>query len=344
MLDDATLRERVKQVSWDDTGIDASEMIKIVDLATWAANVQPSEVYDLREDPLVYKWDEKLFSNGKLEEARSRFQKGDRLAFHIPISIHAKSGVSHSYFEIFIEKDEQLSSGEERYIRNGITIPDISTLYGKPVRGLLVVKDDPLSSFLGDAENPSHTNWEERSSKIKEDYHHGISCLRFVKGGLKSLAILLTKTPEGMDEKLLSDMFYVDLPKNGEEGGTQPKPKTGDRSRKQKVKVPPTLRPVQLNYINGGFRISRRPGVAKSPKEVKVVVAYDVRGGNPFKRYDRRDFELDKHPVKIEAKGARIRRSKENELEFGITEDNFWVSVKGFDKRRDIRVRIETLA
>ena len=337
-----TILQRVKTVSWQDAGINPAEMIRLVELADWAAHVPPDEVVILIEDPSDYTWDETIFPPGKLDEASAKFEKGVRLAFHVPVSVSAKSGEpKKSYFEVFLERDDKLSKAQDRYIRNGITIPDIPGIYGKPVRGLLVVKDGPLSTFLGDAENPSHTTWEDRSSKIKKDYDQGVSRLRFVKNGLKSLVALLTKTSEGLDKDLLKDVFYVELPElPGVESGEKPKDKAGRNSTLPKIPKLSGSHPLQLTYVKGGFQISKKMGVTGIPKKVRVTVAYDARRGNPFGKYDKRDFQLDRAPIKVDARDVDIHEKKENSLEFSAVSDNFSITVKGFDKKRDLKVRI----
>jgi hypothetical protein len=245
---------------------------------------------------------------------------------------------------MFIQKDEKVTKGQDRYIRHGITIPGISGLSGKPVRGLLVVEDDALSTFLGDSENPSHTLWEERSPKIKGDYEHGVALLRFVKGGLRSLVVLLTRTSEGLDKELLRDIFYVDAAHlTGPDTGSQPSEATGVKSVKKEVKVQRGRSTLQVTPIKGGFRVSRKPTASNSPKKVKLTVAYDVRRGNPFNKYDRRDFMINKPPIQVDAKGAEIAVKEGQTLEFSVKKDDFSVTVKGFDKNRDVKVRTSQL-
>src|SRR5438132_1463715 len=99
-------------------------MIKLVELANWAAHVPAEEICNLG-DAEDYTWSETLFPAGKLETARNKFEKGLRLAFRVPITIIPKVGdAKKSYFDIFLERDDRLSKGQDRYIRNGITIPD----------------------------------------------------------------------------------------------------------------------------------------------------------------------------------------------------------------------------
>ncbi len=344
LLDDSTILDRVGKVAWENAGINSSEMTKLVELAHWAAHVQTGEVFKLNQSD-AYRLDDSLFPIGRLDEARSQFERGNRLAFRVPVSVERKSGeVQESYFEMFLQKDEKLARGQDRYIRHGITIPGVFGLAGKPVRGLLVVEDDALSTFLGDSENPSHTLWEERSPKIKGDYEHGVALLRFVKGGLRSLVVLLTRTSEGLDKELLKDIFYVDaVHLTGPDTGSQPSEATGLRSVQKEVKVQRGRSTLQVTPIRGGFRVSRRPNVSNSPKKVKLTVAYDVRRGNPFNKYDRRDFMMNKPPVQVDAKGAEITVREGQTLEFSIKKDDFSVTVKGFDRNRDVKVRTSQL-
>jgi hypothetical protein len=74
---------------------------------------------------------------------------------------------------------------------------------------------------------------------------------------------------------------------------------------------------------------------------VSVVVAYEIRRGNPFKKYDPNDFRLDREPVTIKANGVSNLRCSENRIEFTAAQPQFDVDVSGFDVHRDLKVRVE---
>lgn len=56
-------------------------------------------------------------------------------------------------------------------------------------------------------------------------------------------------------------------------------------------------------------------------------------------RYHPFDFEFGKDPIVIETRGCSTTLLRENRAEFEITEADFEIRVKGFDRHRDLRVK-----
>ena len=69
----------------------------------------------------------------------------------------------------------------------------------------------PLSTLLGDAENPAYTDWQERATRLKERYDWGTYTMRFVRNAPQRIVNQLVAQPEGRDEDLLKSIFYLDL-------------------------------------------------------------------------------------------------------------------------------------
>jgi hypothetical protein len=75
------------------------------------------------------------------------------------------------------------------------------------------------------------------------------------------------------------------------------------------------------------------------PRFVTVWMAYEVRSGNPFKKYTAFDFDVSKEPIQIRAEGVKLLLQKENTVQFEVVRADFKVTVTGFDLRRDLRIR-----
>jgi len=97
---------------------------------------------------------------------------------------------------------------------------------------------------------------------------------------------------------------------------------------------------VIVEIIAGGFRIRGNPESEFSASRVKARAAYEVRKGNPFKKYDRLDFTLDASPIHIHSVGAAYEAA-ENRLEITPAGESFLVEVTGFDPHRDLRISVE---
>jgi hypothetical protein len=144
-------------------------LARLCDLARWAASVAYEEWITIVEPEGngSFKWSETALPEPLLESLRRRFDQGERLAFRIRVPVRRKRRAAVSHFDVVLEKDETLRRGEHHFIRRGITIPDVRTARDKPVRALLIADDDPISTFLGDAENPAHSDWSERNPHFR---------------------------------------------------------------------------------------------------------------------------------------------------------------------------------
>lgn len=154
------------------------------------------------------KWDEKLFNPHDLENMRKMFEQGQRIAIRVHHWVHrVGKDVEKTFFDVFVERDPRSEKGEDHFIREGVTIAGVSSIRQPGIRVIVSIKDKPLSKFLGDSENPAHTEWQERSPKFKNKYHYGPTCLRFVKNSPRESIKILTRPAKGRDEKLLKDLF-----------------------------------------------------------------------------------------------------------------------------------------
>jgi hypothetical protein len=80
-------------------------------------------------------------------------------------------------------------------------------------------------------------------------------------------------------------------------------------------------------------------GGARPPRFAVVLAAYEVRRGNPFALYQSLDFEMGRAPIVAETVGAEIVRQERNGIVIRIDDPAFQLVVKGFDARRDVRVK-----
>ena len=96
---------------------------------------------------------------------------------------------------------------------------------------------------------------------------------------------------------------------------------------------------IQLKPVKGGFRLAKRSKATKVPRYVNIWIAYEVRSGNPFKKYTPLDFDISKPPIRIQIQGAKLLFNKENIIQIEVQKGNFKLTVTGFDMHRDLRVR-----
>ena len=340
-LDALNLDDYLKKSQWAEK----QGLPGLMDLARWAIQ-QPKETFIQLQEPQpgkCPKLTEDLFGAGQLDSIRRDFAESIRLAFYVPVAVLRQPGdkLFHTGFSVFLERDEKLDKQEDHFIRLGITIPEVASLKHKGIRAIVSISDSDLSAFLGDAENPAHTQWERNSKKFKSKYTLGPATLDFVKSSPRELVKILTQPQKARDENLLKHIFSMPL----EPIGSAEKP---GQDKSGKENTPPgggdiiELEPgsyLQLSAIKGGFRLSRRTKATQVPRFITLWIAYEVRSGNPFKKYTSLDFDVSQEPIQVKADGVKLMLAKENAIQFEVIRSDFKVKVTGFDTHRDLRVR-----
>jgi hypothetical protein len=289
-----------------------------------------------------------VITDDAAELVREAFNRGERIAVAVPVWVKPTGGSEVlSSFEVYLERDESLPSGDDHFIREGITVAGVRCGLQAGVRAIVYVRDRSLSALLGDSENPAHTEWQERSVHFKDRYRHGPFTLRYVKNAPREIVRILTRPAAGRDFKLLHHIFAREIP-------TEEAVKQRTRSQSQRVGTDAKSdvdagdivagdRFFQLQKLQGGFRVTGAGAGVAMPPFAGVRVAYEVRRGNPFSLYQPLDFEMNRLPIEVAAHGAEVVRLLANLTVLRIQHPDFWLTVKGFDPRRDVRVKVFSL-
>ncbi len=331
---------------------DSSDAIaRLCELTRWSltdATDQRIEIADPEADRAP-KWSENVIPAATLKKAREHFERGDRIAIRAPILVkRRRAKAAASYFDVYLEKDAALRKPEHHFIRHGITIPDVkSTSAENPIRALIVVDHEALSTFLGDAENPAHADWSERADKLRTSYEHHAATLRFIKNSAAYLGSLLTRPPEGRVRDFLQDIFSIEMP--DEEDAIAPvripirQRDSGESEGAGTVGANAAARTVTISRIAGGFTIKGSGDETVVAKRMSAEVAYRARAGNPFRKHSPFDFDLSQGDIAIDADGTTLQSTGVNAVEFTPAAAKFAISMKGFDARRDLMVRVTEL-
>jgi hypothetical protein len=313
----------------------------LLHLAEWACRVE--NFIEVQEVPpeIAPQWQEGALAAEIVSAMRPKFEKGERVAFHVPLTVKPKDGdPQKSHFYVFLQRDLTMENHRAAFIREGLIITDAVKTKLSGVYAIVVVEDKALATLLGDSENPAHTEWQSRSGHFKGRYQQGPSTLSYVKNSAAYLIQLLTSSKEESDPTALADVFFVPKAPAPDEARklTIKKPTPGTEPPEALPGVEPKLPTVRVTQLKGGFAIH---GVEnrRIPDSVKVNVAYEIRRGNPFKRYHPADFEIDKAPVQIELEGAEVLKTERNQLVIGHLKTGFKIAVTGFDPARDLVIR-----
>ncbi len=278
---------------------------------------------------------------------RSLWKEAGRVSMRIPITIHPKDAAPRTtFFDAFVERAEGSLQKRPVFVRDGIVISDVRTRPIRDVNAIVSITDPALTGFLGDAENPAHTEWSEESSHFKGKYLHGAATLRFVRNAVADLCQLLVESADDEDPVLLLDVFSVGAGKNQvgvpvNFAAMSSKATAPDFSRlKSSPSTPRRRKPFRLNSRKGGFRVAEASGSKELCGRLDVFVAYDCRRGNPLTRFAETDFRLNADPVLIKSHMAIVQIIAPNHLVIYPQKAGFHVTVAGFDINRDLFVQV----
>jgi hypothetical protein len=320
-------------------------LAKLCALARWSMVLPESEWTTIVEPPTdgAPKWRDDAIPGDQIEILRQRFDQGDRLAFRVRVPVRRKrSRAATSHFDVVLEKDESLKRGEHQFIRRGITIPEVRSPREKPVRALLIADDEAISTLLGDAENPAHSDWSERNDKIRGLYEQGASTLRYVKNAIAQIAAALSRPPAGRAPDLLADIFSIAVP--GDDAAVAPGHAKRDVDRGETtardISIAARDNSMRITPIAGGFTIQGVGSNHNTGARCVAEVAYRTRSGDPFRKYSPFDFAIGRGGVTLENDGADVYAARGNRVEFQPVRSDFQLIVTGFDRRRDLVVRV----
>ena len=145
------------------------------------------------------------------------------------------------------------------------------------------------------------------------------------------------------DKNLLKDFFSLPAPPDVDAAKSRQK-----RKKKKGTEPPdkpeppePRKRGYRLEQMPRGFRVCAGEPGAELPAALDIRVAYDVRRGNAFRKYDPADFDLTDASFKIESTGIAIDQRTENRLVVSVQDREFRLAVAGFDEDRDLCVDVK---
>ncbi len=289
------------------------------------------------------KWHRKKLIPKILEEnfetVIKKFQKGTAISFSVPVVCRPVNGITEpSYFNVFVQYDGTSDASFTEFIRDGITISGIRG-YSKPgFKCLVIVNDKPLSTLLGDSENPAHTEWQKNSSNFRDKYLDGDLVISFVERSPEIIYGWLYVPPESIIEDLLNDFLSINEKEKDISENLVKEDNEGESVDDLDIDLVKKAPIVSIYKVNGGFTVTH--GGSNELARIQLKVAYDVRRGNSFKKYDPTDFDVSKKPIKIETQGIQIQEVKHNSIVYLPTSSDYKFEIRGFDQKRDLKISI----
>jgi len=270
---------------------------------------------------------------------------------HVRLTTHLPQ-LGESFVDVYIMKNTKPEKNSPIYIRGDITIPDPAK--GRGVLGayvLFVAGDTKMSKFLGDSENPAHTDWQANNEHFRKYGKEGKEVLKNLKNAPRDLVLRILNRPVERDETLFLDYFFIPEEKEhtspvreSEESylpGTEPEVPTPPTEDALSFVIREISQPPKFGFA---VTLGSQPRNGL-PRFVEICAAYGVRNKNPFRFYSVYDFDFkNEKQITVKCKGAEIKSKNENRLVVKIVDPTkFSVWVLGFDRNRDIKVNVRPI-
>ncbi|RLI76481.1 hypothetical protein DRP05_12810 [Archaeoglobales archaeon] len=313
-------------INWIGTEWEKIDINEFFDFINAAIQQSPIELQIDYQNPEITP---QSFKN-KLEEIKKSFMNESPLKFEVPLFIK-KDRKQKTYFIILLKRFLNFGKALEYYIRSGIIVTEHKTLGNRSVAALFIAEHDPICEFLGDCETPAHTTWNERTEGFKEKYENAIKVLRFIKKSILQIVSILDEPPRERQIDFLKEIFSIPTEESKEKMITSEPIVNINEGRSPLFKI---------SKVEGGFKVSLERNT-QLPISAIIKIAYDTYRGNPFRQYDKFDFDIsESDQIKIQHQGCDIICKDLNILEVKITSQNFELKVTGFDPNRDLVIDI----
>lgn len=274
-------------------------------------------------------------STEQIETMKTAFAGGGLVHLRVPVTLKPKDRAHQTgSIDLFVRA---LAEGEDPFslfARGPITLPGERHFAGAVARGAMIAHDDIVAEFLGDAENPAHTAWNSNAEKLNAKWDHPRKALSALRQSLRDLYNLIADQKETQDDDALIDFFSLADRAQASKGKKR-------RVRKPDPDISPREAAVLIRPQKGGFEILAGPGAKKwvFPRRIRIRVAYDMIGADPFKRFSVFDFDLrNAKKLRFEPTNGNINTAAANILFFDVTDAGFHLKASGFDTQRDLIV------
>jgi len=280
-------------------------------------------------------------TEAELKHIRSSFAAGELVSVRAPVELRRKGGGAtlQTYVDAYLQAAPDSSKGQAVYVRGDITIPGESRSFrGRKTMAALLASDTSIVEFLGDSENPAHTRWIGSADKLTAKWSTAGEKVSAIKRLLNDLNDIVTEAETRIDEAALIEFFSIPTPVDPD-GTKKPKPVPPPRPP---LSLEPKPRAFNVTSKAGGFVIRGNPvAIAPVPYQIKVVAAYGVRRGNPFKRHKPQDFDFrGSGSIVATATGATWHATEPNTILVDVASQDFKFEVTGFDTERDLELNV----
>ena len=307
----------------------------VIRLAEWAVGAGGS---DLIRMPVPTRGSVSL-SDSQLRDLRSRYERGDRMAFEFGTSVlrRGETERTDASFRLYLERDDELAVGHDYFVRGHLSMPRMDHVQHYKARALVTVAaESELAHLLRDSEGPAHVQWNPHEQRLKDNWVGGYQRVQDVRRAAAVLLQRLVERPGERQHDALADLFPADPAdiagrgRSGRRGRAAPQPEGSPRA---------LASPLDVRRIGSGFVVSASRQSEVTGSEWILRFAYDVVRGNPFTAYERGvrdgipDFSAGSGRIEVVGRLADVVPLSANEVRFRALSEKFAVEVSGFDSR-----------
>jgi hypothetical protein len=346
LLTKNNLRNECQNLGQDDRIANSKtkeEMLNLIDMVMDAENLENLIDLSVAED-FPNKWSSLIFDPAKADLAVNLLDSGKTVFCRIRCLIPLKGNEEmQDVFNVYIRRVQE-SRTAAVFSREGIVIPSANPSFIRDHLILVIANSGPLANLLADAEGPAHEKWSEKTDKFRRNYPitKGGQLLTFIRKSPSELLFKIRGSGTERDSTAFSNFFPLPGMQNLGSTGESSK-KKGQDERKDKPEIPKiikTTQPFVVDESPNGFSIkssSDNPGLIG--KRIYLKVAYRVRSGDSFSKWQEEDFNLTLKKPRLD--GCVVRSAVGNQIILEITGRKFKCIWGEFDPIRDLDVKAD---
>lgn len=317
------------------------EQICLIDMVEDAQSKSTPDIVITSSKETPNKWIDVNLDPEEAKSALELIETGQTVFCKVQVEIPSKDQASQDSFHVYIRKYPEIRSCAV-FSREGITIPSANPSLVKDHLVLVIANSGSLANLLADAEGPAHEKWSEKTDKFRNNYQTGKGgqLLSFVRKSPNELLFKIKGSGTERDSTALSNFFP--LPSSQKFGSSSVAPKSKGEEENPKspvvINIPKNQSVFNIDESPRGFTIrSVGDNPALVGKRIFCEVAYRVRSGDSFSKWEIQDFDL--QSIKPRLDGCLLRSTKGNRLIIEITGRKFRAVWGNFDPLRDLDVR-----
>ncbi len=342
------LRTECENLGEDDRVVNSKtkeEMLCLIDMLIDSKSNRSVEALELEvSDEFPNKWNSLVLASEQADIASNLLDRGQTVLCRVKCLVPFKHDKNtKDVFDVYIKRASDTRASAV-FSREGIVIPSANSALIRDHLVLVLVDSGPLANLLADAEGPAHEKWSEKTDKFRMNYPvgKGGQLLTFIRKSPSELLFKIKGSGSDRDSTTFANFFPLPGIQNlGTDGKTQKKKGDGENSLKPVViEIPRSLQIFFVDESPNGFSIkSTSDNPTLIGKRIYIKVAYKVRNGDAFSKWQEIDFDLSLKKPRLD--GCLVRAVRGNQVILEITGRKFKAIWGGFDPIRDLDIKAD---